>query len=378
MISKLFAAAMLAVASAQDTIVNTVIANNDTLSTLLGILVDPVYVEVLDALNSATPEAPFTVFAPLDSANWDVLGSVEENKATLYYHVITSGSFPAGALAAKQFVNTASIAGALLDGKGAALGIVKAGDVVTLSNGVATFTATVVTPDIVCTNGVVHTIDTVLQIPKTVSATATLAQLNELVDALTKAMLVNLVDTTESVTIFAPNDQAMLDANWKDLTVAQLTEVLAYHVIVGTVAYSTMIVDGTVAGPVTTYGGQDVTVALEGGSVKINDATVTIPDALVTNGVVHVIDKVLIPVFAVVTGSPTSATVSSETGSPTTATVISETGSPTSASAPSGNSTDAPTTASSDTGAPTTVSSATASSMAFACLFSVVAAVALN
>lgn len=60
------------------------------------------------------------------------------------------------------------------------------------------------------------------------------------------------------------------------------------HVVEGTVAYSSMLEDGA---NLTTLGGENVTISIEDGNVFVNSAQVTMPDVLVSNGVVHVIDK---------------------------------------------------------------------------------------
>jgi transforming growth factor-beta-induced protein len=144
--------------------------------------------------------------------------------------------------------------------------------------------------DVAFDGGVIHVIDTVLTIPESPSATAEAAGLTSLASALTSAGLVSTVDGLHDVTIFAPTNAAfaaIADTTAK-LTKKQLTEVLTYHVISEAVAYSTTLKDGE---KVATVEGDKVTISLKGGKVLVDDATVVTADVLVSNGVVHVIDK---------------------------------------------------------------------------------------
>jgi transforming growth factor-beta-induced protein len=118
-----------------------------------------------------------------------------------------------------------------------------------------------------------------------------------LVAALTEAELVSALQAEGPFTVFAPTDAAFadllaaLEITAGDLLAhPQLSEVLLYHVVSGKVM-STDLSDGMTA---TTLKGDDITIGV-GGSVTINDATVTTADLEATNGVIHVIDKVLVP-----------------------------------------------------------------------------------
>ncbi len=99
------------------------------------------------------------------------------------------------------------------------------------------------------------------------------------------------VDTTKSLTIFAPTDAAMKAAQWEKLDIKTLVAVLTYHVVPA-VAYST---DLKASQEFPTLEGKNVTVVVSSSGVKVNDANVVVANALVMNGAVHVIDKVLIP-----------------------------------------------------------------------------------
>ena len=117
-----------------------------------------------------------------------------------------------------------------------------------------------------------------------------------LVDAVIQAELLTILQGPGPFTLFAPTDQAFIDANI-DLAFldtpegkVSLTHILEYHLVSGEVL-SGDLTDGMVA---TAISGDELTVDLTSG-VKINEATVTNPDVATSNGVIHVIDKVLMP-----------------------------------------------------------------------------------
>jgi uncharacterized surface protein with fasciclin (FAS1) repeats len=112
--------------------------------------------------------------------------------------------------------------------------------------------------------------------------------------ALQAAGLVDTLKGKGPFTVFAPTDEAFakipkadLDALLKDK--AKLTAVLTYHVVPGTV-----MAKDVKAGKVKTVQGGEITVSTMGG-VKVNDANVTKTDIAASNGVIHVIDSVLMP-----------------------------------------------------------------------------------
>lgn len=134
----------------------------------------------------------------------------------------------------------------------------------------------------------IHIIDHVLTIPQSDSATAVAANLTSLAGALTQASLVNTVNSLKDVTIFAPSNAAFaaIGSALGNLTTAQLTSILTYHVVSGTVGYSTGLTNTTL----TTVNGETLKITIENGAVYVNSARVVTPDVLVANGVVHVID----------------------------------------------------------------------------------------
>jgi uncharacterized surface protein with fasciclin (FAS1) repeats len=121
---------------------------------------------------------------------------------------------------------------------------------------------------------------------------------NTLAAALEAAGLVETLKGDGPFTVFAPTDEAFAQlpaGTLDDLLLPenkdQLTEILTYHVAEGSVASSDLS-DGQM---VTTLQGGELPVAIADGSVAIGDATVTSPDVAASNGVIHVIDTVLLP-----------------------------------------------------------------------------------
>jgi uncharacterized surface protein with fasciclin (FAS1) repeats len=117
-----------------------------------------------------------------------------------------------------------------------------------------------------------------------------------LVAAVDAAGLVETLSGEGPFTVFAPTNDAfdalpegVLDALLLPENEAVLTSILTYHVVAGEVT-SDQITDGDVA----TVEGQNVTLSTEGG-VTVNDANVTTADIDASNGVIHVIDAVLLP-----------------------------------------------------------------------------------
>ena len=122
-----------------------------------------------------------------------------------------------------------------------------------------------------------------------------------LVEAVKAAGLVDTLSGPGPFTVFAPTDQAFADAlatlgiTKEQLLAdpAKLKTVLTYHVVSGSVmAADVMKMDGQ---DVPTVAGPTVKIKIDGSTVMINDATVTTADIAASNGVIHVIDKVLLP-----------------------------------------------------------------------------------
>jgi uncharacterized surface protein with fasciclin (FAS1) repeats len=116
--------------------------------------------------------------------------------------------------------------------------------------------------------------------------------------ALTAAGLVDTLKGEGPFTVFAPTDEAFaklpkgtVESLLKPENKAQLTDILINHVVPGEIPLSKALE----AGEGTTLQGSTVNIRFENGSVKIGDATLATADIKTTNGVIHVIDTVLIP-----------------------------------------------------------------------------------
>jgi transforming growth factor-beta-induced protein len=234
-------------------------------------------------------EGPYTVFAPTDDA-FDKLpaGTVEALlddiptlKDILLYHVV------AGKVMAEDVVKLTSATTVL----GEDVTISVTGSTVKVND------ATVIITDIECSNGVIHVIDTVLLPPKDIVETAVAdGRFETLVAAVTAADLVDTLKGAGPYTVFAPTDDAFaklpagtIDSLLNDIPT--LKDILLYHVVAGKV----MAADVVNLTSATTVLGEDVTISVTGSTVKVNDATVIITDIECSNGVIHVIDTVLLP-----------------------------------------------------------------------------------
>merc|ERR1712232_391627 len=263
---------------------------------------------LVDTFNK-TDGTKFTVFAPTDDAFYKTYnGTVNcllfkdtmEPPNVLKYHVVKD-AIESSALK-NESVDT------LLPGQ--SLNITVSGKSVMVNN------AMVTKPDIAASNGEVHLINDVL-IPsnfdasmcptESIAATASSEKYNStlstLVSALTAADFVDKFSTVDLgvvYTVFAPTNDAFADESVSSIVAcllkpanqAKLQELLEYHVAKG-YTLSSALSDGQSIS--TCDESQNLTVSIKGGSVMINNATVLTPDVNTSNGVVHVIDKVLVP-----------------------------------------------------------------------------------
>merc|ERR1712039_640241 len=153
--------------------------------------------------------------------------------------------------------------------------------------------STVAQPNVNYTNGVVHIIDDVLMIPGNLTSTAQNANLTAFLGAAVNASVASTLLGAEDLTIFAPSNAAFQDIGSLvgNLTMDQLANILSYHVIEGTVAYSSDLSNTSL----TTLQGDDVEITIADGAVMVNNATVVNANILFAGGVIHVIDQVLNP-----------------------------------------------------------------------------------
>ncbi len=239
-------------------------------------------------------KGPFTVFAPTDEAFAKLTkGTVEsllkpEAKPALTgiltYHVV-AGSAMAKDVVGMKYATTVN---------GQRVDIKVSGDKVMLDQ------ANVIKTDIACTNGVIHVIDAVL-IPadKDVVDTAVKAgSFTVLAKALEAAGLIDTLKGKGPFTVFAPTDEAFaklpagtLESLLKPENKSTLVKILTYHVVPGRV-YADQVVKMTEG---KTVQGSSFKVSAKDAKVMIDNATVTNVDIEASNGVIHVIDSVIIP-----------------------------------------------------------------------------------
>ena len=169
--------------------------------------------------------------------------------------------------------------------------------------------ATVTTADVPASNGVIHVVDKVL-VPPGVLNIVQMAQLNPtfsvLVEAVVAANLAGMLSGTTPFTVFAPNNAAFTAALGElTLTKAQLLAspglagILTYHVVAGNVRAANVIALPKPAA-VTTVQGSTFTVGTTLGitDARARSATLLATDVIASNGVIHVIDKVILPPVA--------------------------------------------------------------------------------
>ncbi|MEM7168361.1 MAG: fasciclin domain-containing protein [Planctomycetota bacterium] len=237
-------------------------------------------------------DGPFTVFAPTDEAFAKLpKGTVEKLlepgqkanlAAILTYHVVP-GNLDAKHVASRSYFT--SLNGQRVD--------IKVDD-----HGVQIDGANIVKTDIKCGNGTIHVIDTViLPAAKNVVETAAGAgKFNTLIAAAKAAGLVGALTGDGPLTVFAPTDAAfaklpagtvesLLQPENRD----KLATILKYHVVAGRV-----YADGVKGSP-STLAGLPVATARTASGVQVGGANVVAADLEASNGVIHVIDSVLLP-----------------------------------------------------------------------------------
>ncbi len=271
------------------------------LSTLVAAL------ERADLATTLSGTGPFTVFAPTNAAFADLLKSlnltkledvpVATLKSILLYHVV-SGEVRSTQLTTgyvnslSPFSNTTNTLSLY----------VETGSGVKINKSVSVTTA-----DLAASNGVVHVVDKVIVPPTVVNIALDNANFSSLVAALTRADLgvdyVTLLSGAGPFTVFAPTNAAfaalLTELNLPNLAAvpaATLNAVLQYHVVNNANVRSSALTNGQV---VTTFGGAKFTVNT-GSGAKITDAksrvaNIAIVDVQASNGVVHAIDKVILP-----------------------------------------------------------------------------------
>jgi transforming growth factor-beta-induced protein len=230
-----------------------------------------------------------TVFAPTDAAFAALpagivdalLSDSELLTAVLTYHVVP-GRLGSAAVAGRSSLTTAN---------GQALGVTTAG------GGVQVDGVQIVQADIGASNGVIHVIDDVLTPLLDIARTARLAGgFETLLAAVEAAGLGDALTADGALTVFAPTDAAFaalpegaLEALLDDREA--LTAVLTYHIAGERLPASEVVSRSAIQ----TLNGASLSVRVEGDAVWVGDARVVATDVETTNGIIHVIDAVLLP-----------------------------------------------------------------------------------
>jgi uncharacterized surface protein with fasciclin (FAS1) repeats len=240
---------------------------------------------------------PFTVFAPTDEAFAKLpAGTLEkllrpENKRELA-RLLTFHVLPARATS-REIIGLDLDAAKTVSGKEVAFQV--RGSKLTVGG------ANVVKADVPATNGVIHVIDRVLMPEADLVETAAAAgQFKTLAAALKAAGLVDALKADGPFTVFAPTDEAFaklphgtLEKLLRPENKQELVELLTYHVLPAR-ATSTEIA-GLNLRKAKTVSGKGVKLAARDGRVLVDGVNVTKADVTATNGVIHVIDQVLMP-----------------------------------------------------------------------------------
>ncbi len=298
-------AAMAAMGVAQEPISNAYATEKDIVTTAVEAGSFKTLTAALKAgglVETLQGKGPFTVFAPTDEAFAKLpAGTVEallkpENKAQLVsvltYHVVT------GKVAAAQVIKLD--AAVTVNGQRVNIKVEQ--------GNVGVDQATVATADIHCSNGIIHVIDQVLlpsgdNIPVTA---AKAGRFKMLLAAAKAAGLVEVLAGDNPLTVFAPTDEAFaklpagtVESLLKPENKAKLAAILAFHVVPGRVFSGDVLSKKEFK---TVQGGM-LTAAMKNGATTINGAGLVATDNDASNGVIHVIDSVMLPPAASVKGA---------------------------------------------------------------------------
>lgn len=286
-----------------DNTITGIAKTNSNLSILVQALVKA------DLATTLQGVGPYTVFAPTDAAftaflkttPYATLNDVPKDVLTqiLLNHVV-SGKVKSTDLST-GYIKTLA--------KGSASSTNNLSMFVNTASGVKlNGVATVTTADVMASNGVIHIVDKVIGLPTIVTHATANPNFTSLVGALTAAGqpdFVGILSGTGPFTVFAPTNDAFTALNTElapggiaGVSAANLTKVLKYHVANGNVLAASLT-EGQMVSTLQTP--QTFTVQLTGGA-KIKDvnnriSTIVATDVQCSNGVIHVLNKVLLPTF---------------------------------------------------------------------------------
>jgi uncharacterized surface protein with fasciclin (FAS1) repeats len=290
-------------------VVDNTITGKATATANLSILVQALV--KADLATTLQGSGPYTVFAPTNDAftaflattPYTTINDVPKEALTqiLLNHVVT-GSVKSTDLTTGYIKTlakgTASTSNTLSMYVNTATGV--------KLNGIATVT----TPDIMASNGVIHIVDKVIDLPTIVTHAAANANFTTLVSVLNRSGQPNFItalSATGPFTVFAPTNTAFTALNTElapggiaGVSAANLTKVLQYHVVSPANVLAATLTEGQIVTPIL-IPAQTFTIQLTGGA-KIKDANNRISNIIITdvqcsNGVIHAIDKVLLPIL---------------------------------------------------------------------------------
>ena len=261
--------------------ISGIVSANDNFTTLNAAL------EAAELDSVLAGEGPFTVFAPTDEAFEALpegtlealLDDIPKLTKILQQHVV-AGNLSSAAVLGEDALTSLFGQDLAVSSEGPSIGGVIISSV-----------------DIPASNGVIHVIDAVL-IPRDIVEEATYRGFNTLVAALENAGITDALKADGPLTVFAPTDEAFaavdgLDAILDDTNKDPLVAILKNHVVSG--ENKAEVVVGLSA--VETLNNEQMSVEVVDGEVMLNGSTkVTATDVLGLNGVIHVIDKVIITV----------------------------------------------------------------------------------
>jgi transforming growth factor-beta-induced protein len=260
---------------------------------------------------------PFTVFAPVNSAwaDYAVTADGEQEAAmtnTLLYHVL-NGRYPAAAFNAQRALPTLAGEYLFFDTSGAPSEVPRTGSMarnIILNDG----TAYVIGEDIQATNGVVYIIDAVVPLPEENSLFA--SKLGSPEDTIPEVLMADgrfgtflslldlagltdlLEDTNASYTVFAPTDEAFaavpeaLMNEWLTDVQGALKVILTYHIVGDRLSISQIATDKYIP----TLEGRGLAVMTDDDiQVHLNGRPIQSANVLASNGVIHVVDEVILP-----------------------------------------------------------------------------------
>ena len=251
-------------------------------------------VKAADLVDALSGSQPLTVFAPTDAAfekidplTMDSLldpANRDQLKAILTYHVVAGRVKAADAYGLNSSKSL----------QGQRLNLNLRGETPTINN------SKLVVTDIECSNGVIHVIDEVLlPASKNIPETAVEAGVfNTLVAAVGAADLAGALSSPGPFTVFAPTDEAFaklpegtVETLLKPENRQQLVDILKYHVVSGRIYDD----EAVKAHSASTLLGRSLQISFSAKGLMVNDANVTAKNVEASNGVIHVIDSVLLP-----------------------------------------------------------------------------------